>query len=68
MDSQVITYGIGGAGALMLVLGWVNRAQRSTLWVGGLAAGCSAACAHNDAFWPMITFGLMAYVGALGAV
>jgi preprotein translocase subunit SecD len=51
-------YSFIGIALLLVVAGLVRRAKRGVLWFAAVLAGCAAAAAHFDAFWPMAMLGL----------
>jgi preprotein translocase subunit SecD len=60
MVDQILQYGLGGFGLVLLVAGYFSKRRR---WSFVTAAGCclaAAAAAHYDAFWALATFSLIA--------
>lgn len=58
---NTILLSIFGAVALLMALGGlVQRAHRSRLWPGAVAAAIAALGARSDSFWTMVSFGLLA--------
>jgi len=55
----LLTYVFAGLSALTLGLGYFLRARRVALWFAALFAASAAASAYNDAFWPLVCFGIL---------
>lgn len=68
MINTVLTSIFGGLAALFVLSGFAIRSSRWTLLVAGAFAAGAAACAHNDAFWPMIVLGVVSAWIAFAAV
>ena len=48
--------------AIFLVLatwGYLRRPRRNAFWFGAICAASAAVAAHYDAFWPLVSFGLL---------
>jgi preprotein translocase subunit SecD len=56
--NTILMYSFIGIALLLVVAGLVRRAKRGVLWFAAVLAGCAAAAAHFDAFWPMAMLGL----------
>jgi preprotein translocase subunit SecD len=39
--------------------GYLRRARRNAFWFGAVCAASAAVGAHYDAFWPLVTFGVL---------
>lgn len=68
MAHQYLAYAFFAAALLLGGWGYSNRARRTTLWVGALAACCAGASAYSDSFWAAVLFGTVALWGTIGGL
>lgn len=68
MIITVLQYTFAGFAALLVGLGYVQRAHRVGFWLGAICAGAAAIAAHYDAFWPMATFCILSLWGFVGSL
>ncbi len=58
--NTILQYVFAGSAALLLILGYFRRTHRAAFWIAATSAACAAGAAHYDAFWPMVSFGVLA--------
>ena len=60
MITQVLQYVFAGLAAVFAGWGYVRRPKRSFAWLAAICAGSAAVSARYDAFWPLVSFGVVA--------
>ncbi len=57
--ATIITYVFAGLAVALAVAGYLRRPHRTPHWIGAVCLASAAAAAYYDAFWPMVSFGVL---------